>query len=85
MLRRFAKEFLDDPDLGLSPAPGTQPRDCATPLLQRLRKLERRSMKMSILGHNTETQAMAYTRQANRKVTAASAMAKRDGTNDDKQ
>ena len=40
---------------------------------------------MSILGHVTEAQAMEYTRQANRKVMAVSAMAKWDGTNDDKQ
>lgn len=40
---------------------------------------------MSILGHVTEAQAMEYTRQANMKVMAVSAMAKWDGTNDDKQ
>jgi hypothetical protein len=38
---------------------------------------------MAILGHVTEAQAMEYTRQANRKVMAVSAMAKWDGTNDD--
>jgi integrase len=39
---------------------------------------------MAILGHVTEAQAMEYTRQANRKVMAVSAMAKWDGINDDK-